>query len=66
MIKAPEGGQIKTGEKTKKAWWDFLGWAGTADKDETVQLDVNGQLLAKRVVDVGNRFGPNVRLEPIT
>ena len=65
MIKAPEGGQIKTGEKTKKAWWDFLGWAGTADKDETVQLDVNGQLLAKRVVDVGNRFGQEDYFGPI-
>lgn len=56
-IKPPEGGQIKTGEKTEQAWWDFLGWAGTAGKDETIQLDVGGQLLAKRVVDVGNKFG---------
>jgi len=56
-IKPPEGGQIKTGEKTEQAWWDFMGWAGTGGQDEVIKLDAGGQLLAKRVVDVGNQFG---------
>ena len=64
-IEMPEGGQIKTGEKTEKAWWDFLGWAGTGGKDEVIDLDVGGQLLAKRVVDVGNKFGEDLYFGPM-
>ena len=64
-IKVPEGGKISTGEKTERAWWDFLGWAGTEGKEKTIQLGSGGQILAKRVVDVGNAFGEEEYFGPI-
>lgn len=64
-IKAPEGGKIKTGEKTDQAWWDFLGWAGTGGQDEMMDLGPGGQLLANRVVKVGNSFGEHPFFGPI-
>lgn len=64
-IKAPEDGKIKTGKKTDKAWWDFMGWAGTEGKDETIQLGDGGMKLANRVVDVGNAFGDHLYFGPI-
>ena len=64
-IKVPEGGKIKTGKKTEKAYWDFLGWAGTGGKDETVQLGGGGMMLANRVANVGNSFGDHPYFGPI-
>ena len=64
-IKAPEGGKIKTGKKTERAYWDFLGWAGTGGKEETIQLGAGGQMLANRVVNVGNSFGEHPYFGPI-
>jgi predicted chitinase len=64
-IKAPEGGKIKTGKKTEKAWWDFLGWAGTGGQEETMQLGPGGQMLANRVVNLGNSFGEYPYFGPI-
>ncbi len=64
-IKPPEGGKIKTGEKTDKAWWDFMGWAGTGGEDETMQLGPGGMMLANRVANVGNSFGDHPYFGPI-
>ena len=64
-IKIPEGGKIKTGKKTEKAYWDFLGWAGTGGEDETVQLGGGGMMLANRVANVGNAFGDHPYFGPI-
>ena len=64
-IKVPEGGKITTGEKSEKAWWDFLGWAGTEGQEKTIQLGTGGQMLAKRVADVGNAFGQDQYFGPI-
>lgn len=64
-IKAPEGGKIKTGKNTDQAWWDFLGWAGTGGQDEMMDLGPGGQLLANRVVKVGNSFGEHPFFGPI-
>ena len=64
-IEAPEGGKIKTGKKTERAYWDFLGWAGTGGEEETMQLGVGGQMLANRVVNVGNAFGEHPFFGPI-
>ena len=64
-IKIPEGGKIKTGKKTERAYWDFLGWAGTGGEDETVQLGSGGMMLANKVVNVGNSFGDHPYFGPI-
>jgi len=64
-IKAPEGGKIKTGKKTEKAWWDFLGWAGTEGQEETMDLGPGGQMLANKVVNLGNSFGEYPYFGPI-
>lgn len=64
-IKVPEGGKIKTGKKTERAYWDFLGWAGTGGKDETIQLGGGGMMLANRVANVGNSFGDHPYFGPI-
>jgi muramidase (phage lysozyme) len=64
-IKVPEGGKIKTGKKTEKAYWDFLGWAGTGGEDETIQLGGGGMMLANRVANVGNSFGDHPYFGPI-
>ena len=64
-IQAPQGGKIKTGEKTENAWWDFLGWAGTGGQDETMDLGPGGQMLANKVVNLGNSFGEYPYFGPI-
>ena len=64
-IKAPEGGKIKTGKKTERAYWDFLGWAGTGGREETMQLGAGGQMLANKVVNLGNSFGEYPFFGPI-
>ena len=64
-IKVPEGGKIVLEEKTEKAWWDFLGWAGTEGQEKSIKLGVGGMFLAKRVADVGNAFGEDEYFGPI-
>ena len=64
-IKVPEGGKIVLEEKTEKAWWDFLGWAGTEGQEKSMKLGVGGMFLAKRVADVGNAFGEDEYFGPI-
>ena len=64
-IKPPEGGKVKTGEKTERAWWDFLGWAGTEGQEETMDLGPGGQMLANKVVNIGNSFGEYPYFGPI-
>ena len=64
-IKAPEGGKIKTGKKTERAYWDFLGWAGTGGQEETMQLGAGGMMLANKVVNIGNSFGEYPYFGPI-
>ena len=44
-----------------RAWWDFLGWAGTGEKP----LGAGGEQLAKKVTDVGNNLGENDFFGPI-
>ena len=44
-----------------RAWWDFLGWAGTGEKP----LGVGGEQLAQKVTDVGNNLGENDFFGPI-
>ena len=64
-IKAPEGGKVKTGKKTERAYWDFLGWAGTGGEEETMQLGAGGMMLANKVVNIGNSFGEHPYFGPI-
>ena len=64
-LKAPAGGKIETGEKTEKAWWDFMGWAGTGGQAEMMDLGPGGQLLANKVVNLGNAFGEHPFFGPI-
>jgi hypothetical protein len=64
-LKAPADGKIETGEKTDKAWWDFLGWAGTGGQAEMMNLGPGGQLLANKVVNLGNEFGEHPFFGPI-
>ena len=44
-----------------RAWWDFLGWAGTGEKP----LGPGGEQLAQKVTDVGNNLGENDFFGPI-
>ena len=44
-----------------RAWWDFLGWAGTGEKP----LGAGGEQLAQKVTDVGNNLGENDFFGPI-
>ena len=64
-IKPPSGGKIKTGKKSENAWWDFLGWAGTDGQDEMMDLGPGGQMLANKVVNLGNSFGEYPYFGPI-
>ena len=64
-IKPPLGGKIKTGEKSENAWWDFLGWGGTGGQDVMMNLGPGGQMLANKVVNLGNSFGEYPYFGPI-
>ena len=44
-----------------RAWWDFLGWAGTGKPP----LGKGGEELAQKVTDVGNDLGANDFFGPI-
>ena len=47
-----------------RAWWDFLGWAGTGS-DSSKQLGPGGKELAEKVTKVGNQLGDNDYFGPI-
>ena len=44
-----------------RAWWDFLGWAGTGNQP----MGPGGEQLAQKVTDVGNTLGENDFFGPI-
>ena len=56
--------EIKTGENKDRAWWDFLGWAGTGGQ-ETLKLGPSGKKLAVRVGKIGNELGKDDYFGPI-
>ena len=60
---APQGDIENKDGKPNKAWWDFLGWAGTSDGN--VQLAGSGANLGKRVSEVGNTLGKNDYFGPL-
>ena len=43
----------------QRAWWDFLGWAGTGGGKTDRPLGVAGQEIGQRVSKVGNILGEN-------
>ena len=47
-----------------RAWWDFLGWAGTGS-DSSKQLGPGGKELAEKVTKVGNQLGDDDYFGPI-
>ena len=49
--------------KNERAWWDFLGWAGTGGAQKP--LGPGGKMLAEKVTDVGNQLGKNDYFGPI-
>ena len=51
--------------KNERAWWDFLGWAGTGGSPERDNLGPGGKKLAEKVTDVGNKLGENDYFGPI-
>ena len=50
-------------ETSNRAWWDFLGWAGTSAGN--VELSESGAKLGTRVSEVGNTLGKNDYFGPI-
>lgn len=46
---------------SNRAWWDFLGWAGTGNQP----LGPGGEQLAQKVTDIGNTLGENDFFGPI-
>jgi len=51
-------------DKNERAWWDFLGWAGTGSSGDK-KLGEGGKMLAEKVTDVGNQLGLNDYFGPI-
>jgi hypothetical protein len=60
---APQGSVKNKDGKPNRAWWDFLGWAGTSDGN--VDLSESGANLGKRVSEVGNTLGKNDYFGPL-
>ena len=60
---APQGSVTTEDGKPNRAWWDFLGWAGTSDGN--VELSESGANLGKRVSEVGNTLGRNDYFGPL-
>ena len=46
----------------QRAWWDFLGWAGTGQRQP---LGPGGEMLAEKVTNVGNTLGRDDFFGPI-
>ena len=59
--KLPDLPQPKEKGGKNRAWWDFLGWAGTGNQP----LGPGGEQLAQKVTDVGNDLGENDFFGPI-
>ena len=55
----PKGGN---GE-SDRAWWDFLGWAGTGSKE--TKMGEGGKQLVTKIADVDNEFAKNDFFGPI-
>jgi len=60
---APQGSITTKDGKPNRAWWDFLGWAGTSDGN--VKLSESGAKLGTRVSEVGNTLGKNDYFGPL-
>ena len=60
---APQGDVQNKDGTSNRAWWDFLGWAGTSDGN--VQLAGSGANLGRRVSEVGNTLGKNDYFGPL-
>ena len=58
---APQGDVENKDGTSNRAWWDFLGWAGTGNID----LSKSGAKLGTRVSEVGNTLGKNDYFGPI-
>ena len=54
----------KQKKENDRAWWDFLGWAGTGSS-EGKELGPGGKTLAEKVTKVGNQLGDNDYFGPI-
>jgi len=50
-------------EENNRAWWDFLGWAGTGNAEEP--LGQGGKILAEKTRKVGDQLGKNDYFGPI-
>ena len=57
-----EGDDEQQKQNKERAWWDFLGWAGTG---EGTPLGPAGQQLAEKTRNVGNELGKNDFFGPI-
>ena len=51
----------KNAQTKSRAWWDFLGWAGTGNQ----VVDIQTQELTDKVTDVGNKLGRNDYFGPL-
>ena len=49
-------------ENQERAWWDFLGWAGTGQRQP---IGPGGEMLAEKVTNVGNTLGRDDFFGPI-
>ena len=59
-VKEPPKGSGGNGE-SDRAWWDFLGWAGTGNQ----VIDKQTQELTDKVTDVGNTLGRDDYFGPL-
>jgi len=50
-------------EENSRAWWDFLGWAGTGNAEKP--LGQGGKILAEKTRKVGDQLGKNNYFGPI-
>jgi muramidase (phage lysozyme) len=57
-----KGDDEKQTQNKERAWWDFLGWAGTG---EETPLGPAGQQLAEKTRNVGNELGKDDFFGPI-
>ena len=60
---APQGDVQNKDGTSNRAWWDFLGWAGTSDGN--IDLSKSGAKLGERVSEVGNTLGKNDYFGPL-
>jgi len=60
---APRGDIKNKDGQPNRAWWDFLGWAGSSDGN--LDISESGSKLGKRVSEVGNTLGKNDYFGPL-